>query len=91
MGRLDGKVALVTGGCNGDWSRLRAEQLAAEGARVAVSDIEDAAGEYSAWPTIEAKMAAAPCIIHHDVTSEDAWQALVPEIIEPFLAARHSR
>ena len=43
MGRLEGKVAVVTGGCSGI-GLATVERFVAEGARVLVADIQDAAG-----------------------------------------------
>src|SRR6476661_6116638 len=42
-GRLDGKVALITGAGSG-MGRAAAELFASEGARVVVSDVDEAAG-----------------------------------------------
>jgi NAD(P)-dependent dehydrogenase (short-subunit alcohol dehydrogenase family) len=43
MGRLDGKVAIITGGASG-MGRIGSELFAAEGARVVVADVDDDAG-----------------------------------------------
>lgn len=43
MARLDGKVAVVTGGCSGI-GRATMERFAPEGARVLLADIQDDAG-----------------------------------------------
>lgn len=81
MGRLSGRVALVTGGAMGI-GRACAEKLAAEGARVAITDIVDDAGEQ----VVEAirNDGGDAAYFHHDVTSEDAWQAVLPAVIERF-------
>jgi NAD(P)-dependent dehydrogenase (short-subunit alcohol dehydrogenase family) len=44
MGRLDGKVAVITGAASGI-GRESARRFAAEGARVVVADLADEAGE----------------------------------------------
>jgi 3(or 17)beta-hydroxysteroid dehydrogenase len=75
MGKMDGKVALITGGASG----LGAEDarvLAAEGAKVVITDVQDDLG---------AKVAAEipGCIyLHHDVRSESEWQFVVAKTIE---------
>lgn len=49
MGRLEGKVALVTGGARGQ-GRSHAVTFAREGARVAVCDVADAPGAFPSVP-----------------------------------------
>ena len=44
MGRLDGKVALITGGASG-MGMVASELFAAEGAKVVLTDVADDAGE----------------------------------------------
>ena len=44
MGRVEGKVALITGGASG-FGRQSAIRLAEEGARILVTDINDEGGE----------------------------------------------
>lgn len=76
-GGIEGKVALVTGGASGI-GRACAERLAAEGAVVVVTDIQDDKGA----ETVAAIEAAGGKVsyLRHDVTSEDAWIEVVAKI-----------
>jgi NAD(P)-dependent dehydrogenase (short-subunit alcohol dehydrogenase family) len=77
MGRLSGKIALVTGGANGI-GRGCALALAREGASVVVSDLATTAGRACA-AEIE-KAGGEALFIEHDTTSEDAWVSVIAEI-----------
>ncbi len=69
MGRLDGKVALVTGAARGTGAEI-ASTFASEGARVVVTDVLDDRGHATA-DEIGAKF------VHLDVTSEADWSTTV--------------
>lgn len=79
MGRLDGKVAIVTGGGRGigvEYSKV----LAAEGAKVAVTDIVDTETTVNII-----KQAGGDAIgIHCDVTDPDNIKAMVAETVEVY-------
>ena len=74
MRRLEGRVALVTGGASGI-GRATAYRLAAEGAKVLVTDIADDAGEKLVAHLVELGHEAV--YVHHDVSSEAHWQRAV--------------
>ena len=74
MGRMSGKVAVVTGAAQGI-GRTYAEALAANGARVVVTDIEDTSGAVSA---IKAEGGEAIGMTT-DVTSDASLQEMVSE------------
>ena len=72
MGRMTGKVAVVTGAAQGI-GRTYAEALAAEGAKVVVTDIQDTAEAVAAI-----KEAGGEAIgLETDVTSDDSLAAMV--------------
>lgn len=74
MGKLDGRVALITGGASG----LGAEDarvLAREGAKVVLTDVQDELGQ-----KIAAEIPGAS-FLHHNVASEADWQRVVAEVV----------
>lgn len=79
MHRLDGKVAIVTGGGQGIGVHY-AKALAAEGASVAVADIVDTAGTVDALNAAGAQAIG----IHVDVTSWEACRAMVDQTVQAF-------
>ena len=73
MGKLDGKVCLITGGARGQGA-AEARLFHAEGATVWVTDVLDQEGE-----ALGAELGAQ--YRHLDVRDEKAWQELVDEIV----------
>ena len=72
MGRLDGKVALITGGARG-MGKSHVRHFIAEGARVVFGDVLDDKGRY-----VADGLGAQSCrYVHHDVTSETDWATAV--------------
>lgn len=71
MGRLDGKVALISGGSRGQ-GEAEARLFVAEGAKVVIGDILDDEGE-----AVAADLGDAATYVHLDVTDEAGWQAAV--------------
>lgn len=77
MGRVSGKVALVTGAAMG-MGKTHSELLAREGAQVFVTDRDVAAGEAVAKGIVAAGGKAE--FIKHDVTSESDWNNVVATV-----------
>lgn len=77
MGKMQGKVALITGGASG----LGAEDarvLSREGARVVITDVQDALGA-------EVAASLPDCFyLHHDVRDQARWAEVVAETIKVF-------
>jgi 3alpha(or 20beta)-hydroxysteroid dehydrogenase len=65
--RLDGKVALITGGARGQ-GEAEARLFVAAGARVVVSDVLDEQGR-----AVATDIGAAARFVHHDVRDEGSW------------------
>ena len=74
MGRLDGKVALISGGARGQ-GEAEARLFIQEGAKVVLGDILDDAGQQ-----VEANLQSAggeATYVHLDVTNEASWHEAV--------------
>ncbi len=83
MGRLDGKVAIITGGANGQGA-MECRMFANEGAKVIIADIAGDAGQ-----KLEAEISEAGGVatfMHLDVTDEENWQKVVDDTV-----ANHGR
>jgi 3alpha(or 20beta)-hydroxysteroid dehydrogenase len=79
--RLEGKVALITGGARG-MGAAEAELFVANGATVVITDVLDAVGAETAK---RLSSGAGTCVfIHHDVTSEADWSAVVADVLQSF-------
>ncbi len=78
-GRVAGKVAIVTGGAQG-LGQAASELLAAEGASVVVTDVQDEAGEAVA-AAIRSSGGKAR-YEHLDVRSEREWQDVIGRTVE---------
>jgi NAD(P)-dependent dehydrogenase (short-subunit alcohol dehydrogenase family) len=79
--RLEGKVALITGGGSG-MGMVASKLFATEGAKVVLTDVNDAAAEAVAVGIAEAGGEAIH--VHADVASEADAQAMVATAVERF-------
>src|SRR5262249_46398661 len=79
MGRLDGKVAVVTGGGSG-LGRAIATRYVAEGARVLVTDVNLAGGEETA-PAMPGPAGSRAAARQLDVSREPEVEAAVADAI----------
>ena len=74
MNRLDGKVALITGGAAGQGA-VEAEMFIDAGAQVIITDINADLGAQTA-----ARLVDACTFFKHDVASEENWTRVISEI-----------
>lgn len=81
MGRLDNKVALVTGGTGGIGA-AQAKMLLAEGAQVLVTDLAEAERGETVIADWENRGQAVYRRL--DVTSQENWQEVVEQAVETF-------
>lgn len=78
MGRLDGKVALITGAARGQGAAA-ARRYVAEGAKVAMADVQDESGN-----ALAAELGPSARYFSLDVTDEEAWSATVDGVLDAF-------
>lgn len=78
MGRVEGKVCLVTGGGSG-LGRADAIALAAEGAQVVITDINKENGEEAAHAAGNGAI-----FLEHDVAEDEQWQRVIKQTVDQF-------
>jgi 3alpha(or 20beta)-hydroxysteroid dehydrogenase len=78
MGRVDGKVALISGGARG-MGAAHARVLVGEGAKVVIGDILDEQGK-----ALADELGEAARYCHLDVTQPDEWEAAVATALHDF-------
>ncbi|HYB36289.1 MAG TPA: glucose 1-dehydrogenase [Mycobacterium sp.] len=78
MGRVDGKIALISGGARG-MGASHARLLVAEGAKVVIGDILDDEGK-----PLADELGAAARYVHLDVTQPDQWKTAVATAVDEF-------
>jgi NAD(P)-dependent dehydrogenase (short-subunit alcohol dehydrogenase family) len=77
-GRLEGKVAIVTGGASGFGAEI-SRHFVREGAKVLLTDINESGGE-----KVAAENSSMMRFARHDVTSAEDWKNAVRQCIETF-------
>jgi 3alpha(or 20beta)-hydroxysteroid dehydrogenase len=78
MGRVDGKVVLISGGAQG-MGAAHAKMLIGEGAKVVIGDILDEKGE-----ALAAELGDSVRYVHLDVTRAEQWEAAVNTAVDAF-------
>ena len=78
MGRLDGKVALISGAARGQ-GEAEARRFVAEGARVVLGDVLE-----TECRTVEESLGDAARAIRLDVTREEDWSRAVETALDAF-------
>ncbi len=78
MGRVSGKVAIVTGSASG-MGKADAITLAREGANVMITDLNEEAGRQ-----VAAEIGEAARFMKHDVSNEENWKAVIAETLKVF-------
>ncbi|KRB75822.1 3-alpha-hydroxysteroid dehydrogenase [Nocardioides sp. Root190] len=77
-GRLDNKVAIVTGGAQGQGAAI-VRSYVAEGAQVVIADVAKDEGQ-----ALADELGANAHFVHHDVSDEASWTSLVEDTVARF-------
>jgi len=83
MGRLEGKVALISGGAKG-MGEIEARMFAEEGASLVIADILDDRGENLASEISEISSSGGCVYVHLDVRNMSEWNTVVETAIKTF-------
>jgi NAD(P)-dependent dehydrogenase (short-subunit alcohol dehydrogenase family) len=75
---LDSKVIILTGAASGI-GKAEAETFSAEGARVVLTDVNEAGVQHAAK-----KLGKGAIALRHDVSAESDWNAVVAKTVETF-------
>ena len=78
MGRVSGKVAIVTGGASGV-GKEDAILLVKEGAKVVLTDLNEKDGN-----AVAAQIGENALFVKHDISSEDGWKEVIARTEEKF-------
>jgi 3alpha(or 20beta)-hydroxysteroid dehydrogenase len=78
MGRLDGKVAVITGGAGG-MGKMHGKYFVREGAKVVIADLESSDGKQVAEDLGENAI-----FLPIDVTDEESWKTVITEAEKTF-------
>ena len=78
MGKLDNKVAIITGASQG-MGASHAKLFIDEGAKVAITDINDEKGN-----ALAKELGDNAIFIKQDVSSEDDWKKVIDETVQKF-------
>jgi 3alpha(or 20beta)-hydroxysteroid dehydrogenase len=78
IGRLEGKVAIISGGARGQGAH-EARRFVGEGAKVVIGDLLDAEGA-----AVATELGDSCRYVHLDVTSEASWEAAVAAAEDAF-------
>ena len=73
MGRLDNKIAIVTGGAQGQGAGI-VRAYVAEGAKVTIADVAKESGQ-----ALSDELGSAAHFVHHDVSEQASWTSLVED------------
>lgn len=78
MGRLENKVAIITGAAQG-MGAAHAKRFIEEGAKVVLTDLNEEKGS-----TLAAELGESAIFVKHNVTSEDEWAVVIKKAEEAF-------
>jgi NAD(P)-dependent dehydrogenase (short-subunit alcohol dehydrogenase family) len=83
MGRLDGKIAIITGAAGGQ-GKVEAKLFAEEGAKVVATDLNEELLQQTVKEINEELKSEKVLGIKHDAGNEEDWEAVVAKTVEEF-------